>query len=82
MPQLTTQLHIKPSSQYDARPCDALQRRVIVAQNRLFPILSDVVQLVAVGGDAMQSYIAMLAKFGMTSHRVAGPCDDLHHIVN
>ena len=47
-----------------------------------FSILSDVVRLVAVGGDAMQSYIAMMANFGMTSHRVAGPCDDLRHIVN
>ena len=61
---------------------DALRRRAIVAQNRLFSILSDVVRLVAVGGDALQSYIAVLANFGMTSHRVAGPCDDLHHIVN
>ena len=50
----------------------AMRRRAIVAQNRLFSILSDVVRLVAVGGDAMQSYIAVLANFGMTSHRVAG----------
>ena len=61
---------------------DALRHRTIVAQNRLFSILSDVVQLVAVGGDAMQSYIAVLANFGMTSHRIAGPCNDLRHIVN
>ena len=61
---------------------NALRRRAIVAQNRLFSILSDVVRLVAVGGDAMQSYIAVLASFGMTSHRVAGPYDDLRHIVN
>ena len=47
-----------------------------------FSILSDVVRLVAVGGDAMQSDIAMLANFGMTLRRVAGPCDDLCHIVN
>ena len=60
----------------------AMRRRAIVAQNRLFSILSDVVRLVAVGGDAMQSYIAVLANFGMTLHRVAGPCDDLRHIVN
>ena len=45
---------------------DALRRRVIVA----------------VGGDATQSYIAVLTNFGMTSHRVGGPCDDLRHIVN
>ena len=56
---------------------DALQRRAIVAQNRLFSILSDVVRLVAVGGDAMQSYIAVLANFGMASRRRA-----LRHIVN
>ena len=61
---------------------DALQCCAIVAQNRLFYILSDVVRLVAVGGDAMQSYIAVLANFGMASHRVAGHCDDLRHIVN
>ena len=61
---------------------DALPRRAIVAQNRLFSILSDVVRLVAVGGDAMQIYITVLANFGMASHRVAGPCDDLRHIVN
>ena len=60
----------------------AMRRHAIVAQNRLFSILSDVVRLVAVGGDAMQSYIAVLANFGMTSHRVTGPCDDLRHIVN
>ena len=65
-----------------AMRCDALRRRVIVAQNRLFSILSNVVRLVAVGGDAMQSYIAILANFGMTLHCVAGPCDDLLHIVN
>ena len=59
--------------------CDVLRRRAIVAQNRLFSILSDVVRLVAVGGDAMQNYIAMLASFDMTSHCVAGPCDDLRH---
>ena len=47
-----------------------------------FSILSDVVRLVAVGGDAMQSYIAVMANFGMMSHRVAGPCNDLRHIVN
>ena len=62
--------------------CDTLRRRAIVAQNRLFSILSDVVRLVAVGGDAMQSYITVLANFGMTSHHVAGPCDNLRHIVN
>ena len=62
--------------------CNTLRRRAIVAQNRLFSILSDVVQLVAVGGDATQSYIAVLENFGMMSHRVAGPCDDLRHIVN
>ena len=61
---------------------DALRRRAIVAQNRLFSILSDVVRLVAVGGDATHSYIAVLANFERTSHRVAGPCDDLRHIVN
>ena len=61
---------------------DTLQHCVIVAQNRLFSILSDVVRLVAVGGDAMQSYIAVLANFGMMSHRAAGPCNDLRHIVN
>ena len=61
---------------------NALRRRAIVAQYRLFSILSDVVRLVTVGGDAMQNYIAMLASFGMTSHRIAGPCDDLRHIVN
>ena len=46
---------------------DALRRRAIVAQNRLFSILSDVVRLVAVGIGHMQNYIAMLASFGMTS---------------
>ena len=51
---------------------DALRRRAIVAQNRLFSILSDVVRLVAVGGDAMQSFIAVLANFGMTSHASRG----------
>ena len=61
---------------------DTLRRRAIVAQNRLFSILNDVVRLVAVGGDATQSYIAVLANFGMTLQRVAGPCDDLRHIVN
>ena len=75
-------MFIKPSSQYDARPRDALRRRTIVAQNRLFSILNDVVRLVTVGGAAMQSYIAVLANFGMMSHRIAGPCDDLRHIVN
>ena len=30
----------------------------------------------------MQSYIAVLASFGMMSHHVVGPCDDLHLIVN
>ena len=69
-------------TQVVARPCDALRRRVIVIQNRLFSTLSNVVRLVAAGGDAMQSYIAMLASFGMMSHRVTGPCDDLCHIVN
>ena len=54
---------------------ESLRRRAIVAQNRLFfSILSDVVRLVAVGGDAMQSFIAVLANFGMASRRVAGPC--------
>ena len=62
---------------------DALRRRAIVAQNRLFSILSDVVRLFAVvGGHATQSYITVLANFDMTSHRVAGPCDDLRQIVN
>ena len=61
---------------------DSLRHRAIVDQNRLFSILSDVVRLVAVGGDAMQSFIAVLANFGMASRRVAGPCDDLRHIVN
>ena len=42
----------------------------------------DVIRLVALGGDAMKSYIAVLASYGMTSHRAAGPCDDLRHIVN
>ena len=70
-------LSVKPSSQYDASPHDAMQRnalrhRVIVTRNRLFSILRDVVRLVAVGGDDMQSYIAVLANFGMTSHCVAG----------
>ena len=69
-------------TQVVARPRDALRRRAIVAQNRLFSILSDVVRLVAVGGDATQSYIAVLTNFGMMSHRVVGPCDDLRHIVN
>ena len=69
-------------TQVVARPRDALQRCAIVAQNRLFSILSDVVRLITVGGDATQSYIAVLANFGMTSHRVAVPCDDLRHIVN
>ena len=54
--------------------CDVLQRHAIVTQNRLFSNLSNVVRLVAVGGDAMQSYIAVLVSFGMVSHRVAGPC--------
>ena len=49
---------------------DALWRHTIVAQNRLFSILSDVIRLVAVGGDAMQNYITMLASFGMMAHRV------------
>ena len=61
---------------------DTLRRRAIVAQNRLFSILSDVVRLVTVGGDAIQNYITMLASFGMMSHCVAGPCDNLRHIVN
>ena len=59
--------------------CNMLQCRAIVSQNRLFYIVSDVVRLVAVGGDAMQSYVAMLASFGMASRCVAGPCDVLHH---
>ena len=50
---------------------DALQRRAIVAQNRLFSILSDVVRLVAVGGDTMQSYIVVLANFNMAPRRGA-----------
>ena len=65
--------------------CNALQHRVIVAQNRLFSILSDIVRLVAVGGDAMQSYIAVQrwqVKNSIASRRVAGPCDNLHYIVN
>ena len=61
--------------------CDVLRRHAIVTQNRLFSILSDAVRLVAVGGDAMQSYIAVLASFGITSHRVMGPCDDLHRVM-
>ena len=61
---------------------DVLRRHAIVAQNRLLSIPSDVVRLVAVGGDAMQSYIAVLASFGMMLHCVTGPCDDLCHIVN
>ena len=61
---------------------NTLRHRAIVARNRLFSILSDVIRLVAVGGDVTQSYITVLASFGMTSHRVAGPCDDLCHIVN
>ena len=69
-------------TQVVARPRDALRRCAIVAQNRLFSILSDVVRLVAVGGDATQSYITVLANFGMMSHRVVGPRDDLRHIVN
>ena len=44
-----------------------------------FNILSDVVRLVTVGEDAMQSYIAMLASFGMASRHVTRPCDDLSH---
>ena len=61
-----------------------MQRDVVRLSLRIdfFSILSYVVRLVAVGGDAMQSYIAVLANFGMTSHRVTGPCDDLRHIVN
>ena len=50
---------------------DSLRRRAIVAQNRLFSILSDVTRLVAVGGDAMLSFIAVLANFGMASRRGA-----------
>ena len=69
-------------TQVIARPRDAMRRVVIVAQNRLFSILSDIVRLVAVGGDAMRSYIAVLASFGMMLHRVAGPFNDLRHIVN
>ena len=42
---------------------NALRHHAIVAQNRLFSILNDVVRLVAVGGDAKQSYIAVLANF-------------------
>ena len=61
--------------------CNMLQCHAIVSQNRLFNILSDVARLVAVGGDAMQSYVAMLASFGMASRHVAGPCDILCHIV-
>ena len=34
-------------------------------------MMSDVVRLVAVGGDVMQSYIAVLANFGMASRRGA-----------
>ena len=61
-------------TQVIARPRNALQRRAIVAQNRLFSILSDVVRLVAVGGGAMQSYIAVLANFGMMSQGLATTC--------
>ena len=61
---------------------DALRRRANVAQNRLFSILSDVIQPVAVGEDAMQSYITVLVNFCMALHCVAGPCNDLCHIVN
>ena len=64
--------------------CDATRCDVVRLSLRIdfFSILSDVVRLVAVGGDAMQSFIAVLANFGMASRRVAGPCDDLRHIVN
>ena len=61
---------------------NTLRRYAIVAQNRLFLFLSNVVRLFAVGGDAMQSYITVLANFGMALHCVVGPCDDLRHIVN
>ena len=66
-------------TQGPATRCDVVRLSLRID---FFSILSDVVRLVAVGGDATQSYIAVLANFGMTSHRVAGPCDDLHHIVN
>ena len=66
-----------PAMRRDATRCDVVRLSL-----RLFSTLSDVVRLVAVGGDAMKSYIAVLASYGMTSHRAAGPCDDLRQIVN
>ena len=66
-------------TQVVARPRDVVRLSLRID---FFSILSDIIRLVAVGGDATQSYIAVLANFGMTSHDVAGPCDDLRHIVN
>ena len=39
--------------------------------DKTLSILSNVIQLVAVGGDAMQCYIAVLESFGMVSHHGA-----------
>ena len=71
-------------TQGHAMRCDATCCDVVRLSLRIdfFSILSDIVRLVAVGGDAMQSFIAVLANFGMASRCVAGPCDDLRHIVN
>ena len=64
---------VKPSSQYDASRhkapwCDTTRCNVVRLSLRIdfFSILSDVIRLVTVGGDAIQNYITMLASFGMT----------------
>ena len=65
--------------QCDATRCDVVR---MLLRIDFFSILSDVVQPVAVGEDAMQSYITVLVNFCMALHCVAGPCNDLCHIVN
>ena len=62
-------------TQVVARPRDALQRRAIVAQNRLFSILSDVVRLVTVGGDICHAKLYRRA--GKFWHDVASCCGAL-----